>query len=108
MSMEALAFDLQLTYQQIQKYERGDNRISASTLYRIAGCLKAPVSYFFGGLPQLAVVGDLHHRQTARLDALLATQGGGDLLDAFVTLPPKLRRPIVDLVCGMAGGAPEA
>jgi transcriptional regulator with XRE-family HTH domain len=40
-----------LTFQQIQKYERGSNRISASKLYAIAGVLQAPIPYFFEGLP---------------------------------------------------------
>src|SRR4029079_10891894 len=49
-SQERLADDLGLTFQQVQKYERGANRVSASKLYEIARSLQAPISYFFDGL----------------------------------------------------------
>ncbi len=49
-SQERLAEALGLTFQQVQKYERGANRISASKLYEIARFLASPVSYFFEGL----------------------------------------------------------
>src|SRR5215469_8862995 len=49
-SQEKLAEALGLTFQQVQKYERGANRVSASKLYEIAATLKAPVAYFFEGL----------------------------------------------------------
>ena len=49
-SQEKLADALGLTFQQVQKYERGANRVSASKLYEIAAALRAPVAYFFDGL----------------------------------------------------------
>src|SRR5665213_3309630 len=49
-SQEKLAEALGLTFQQVQKYERGSNRVSASKLYEIARFLNSPVSYFFEGL----------------------------------------------------------
>src|SRR5580692_8901907 len=49
-SQEKLADALGLTFQQVQKYERGANRVSASKLYEIAAALKTPVAYFFEGL----------------------------------------------------------
>jgi transcriptional regulator with XRE-family HTH domain len=49
-SQERLAEDLGLTFQQVQKYERGANRVSASKLYEIAKSLQSSVSYFFEGL----------------------------------------------------------
>lgn len=51
MVQEGLASALGLTFQQVQKYERGANRISASKLYDAARALGVPVSYFFEGLP---------------------------------------------------------
>jgi len=51
MSQSALADKLGMTFQQVQKYERGANRVSASVLYKTAQVLEAPVSYFFEGLP---------------------------------------------------------
>ena len=50
-SQEQLADKLGLTFQQVQKYERGANRVSASKLYQIASALQASVAYFFEGLP---------------------------------------------------------
>ncbi len=50
MSQEALGEELALTFQQVQKYEKGINRISASRLFELATALRVPVSYFFDGL----------------------------------------------------------
>lgn len=50
MSQAELAAKLELTFQQVQKYEKGANRVSSSTLYEIATVLGVPVSYFFKGL----------------------------------------------------------
>ncbi len=52
MSQEALGEQLGLTFQQVQKYEKGSNRIGASRLYQIAQTLKVPVDYFYEGLAQ--------------------------------------------------------
>ena len=51
LSLQAVGHGLGVTYQQIRKYESGDNRISASTLYRLAGFFNVDPSYFFEGLP---------------------------------------------------------
>lgn len=50
-SQDVLARETGVTFQQIQKYESGHNRVSASRLYQVAKVLKVPVSYFFDGLP---------------------------------------------------------
>ncbi|WP_174300732.1 helix-turn-helix domain-containing protein [Caulobacter sp. S45] len=50
-SQEQLADQLGLTFQQVQKYERGANRVSCSKLYQIASALQASIAYFFEGLP---------------------------------------------------------
>ncbi len=50
MSQTAVAEKLGLTFQQLQKYERGDNHISASRLYELAQLFDVPVSYFFEGM----------------------------------------------------------
>jgi transcriptional regulator with XRE-family HTH domain len=52
MTLEELGAEMQLTYQQIQKYEMAINRIPASRLYSIARCLKVPIGYFFEGLAE--------------------------------------------------------
>ncbi|WP_158916429.1 helix-turn-helix domain-containing protein [Caulobacter sp. S45] len=53
-SQDKLAEALGLTFQQVQKYERGANRVSASKLYQVAHALHAPIPYFFDGLPDPA------------------------------------------------------
>ena len=50
MSQTALAQSVRLTFQQIQKYENGSNRISASRLWQFSNALRVPVSYFFEGI----------------------------------------------------------
>src|SRR3546814_20721194 len=56
-SQETLARALGITFQQIQKYERGTNRIFASRLFHLARVLKVPIAYFFQGLPTAAEAG---------------------------------------------------
>src|SRR3954470_24288824 len=55
MSQEKLGTAVGLTFQQIQKYERGANRISSSRLYEFARVLDVPVSYFFDEMPTTAL-----------------------------------------------------
>ena len=57
-SQTALAEAVGLTFQQIQKYERGFNRVSASRLHQIAGALEVPLAIFFEGLPTAGAPGD--------------------------------------------------
>lgn len=52
MSQEGLGEQLAVTFQQIQKYEKGTNRISASRLYEVSKIFDVPVDYFFDGLPE--------------------------------------------------------
>jgi transcriptional regulator with XRE-family HTH domain len=54
MSQTALGEALGVSFQQIQKYERGHNRVGAGALYKMAVALNVPISYFFDGLPALA------------------------------------------------------
>ncbi len=62
MSQTALGDAVGLTFQQVQKYERGSNRISASRLGEFANVLDVPVSFFFDELPGSAVAGHLGRR----------------------------------------------
>ena len=108
-SQEKLADALGLTFQQVQKYERGANRVSASKLYEIAAALRAPVAYFFDGLadptgpePQgeAAAPSD---EQT--LHAFLMTAEGLELARLFPQLPRgPVRRRFLDLLRAMVGG----
>ena len=70
LSLQAVGQGLGVTYQQIRKYESGDNRISASTLYRLAGFFHVDPSYFFEGLPG-AACGALNHEPDPSMQAVL-------------------------------------
>jgi transcriptional regulator with XRE-family HTH domain len=100
LSQAALADQLGVTFQQVQKYERGANRISASTLYRIAAALSAPMGYFFEGLPD--TVDESADAETlARIEAadvLFAVPGGAEIACAFPDLAPSTRSALVSLV----------
>lgn len=108
-SQGTLAEALGLTFQQVQKYERGSNRVSASKLYRIAGVLQVPVAYFFEGLedPEGPSPADGADRQIGGLvETLMATDGGAELAEAFTKIPPgPMRRRLVALVHTIVGEA---
>jgi len=103
MNQEQLGNALGVTFQQVQKYERGANRIGAGRLQHMSHILQVPVSFFFEGAPN--VIG--HHPLPGISEALspdtvsdfLATTDGHSLIKAFVRIEnTKLRRRIVDLV----------
>jgi transcriptional regulator with XRE-family HTH domain len=101
-SQEKLADELGLTFQQVQKYERGANRVSASKLYEIARALSAPVSYFFEGLSETAgqtVIGD---GAEASMHDFLMTPEGLELAAVFPRIKrSRIRRRLLDLVRSM-------
>jgi transcriptional regulator with XRE-family HTH domain len=102
MSQEKLGDALSLTFQQVQKYEKGANRIGASRLQQISHILQVPVSFFFEGAPQtpgLATAGMSEAPSPAYVSDFLATSDGLALTKAFMGIKDaKLRRKIVDLV----------
>ncbi len=100
-SQERLADDLGLTFQQVQKYERGANRVSASKLYEIAKSLQSPVGYFFEGLVD-ATTGMSETGDNFVHDFLM-TDEGLELATVFPRISrAKVRRRILDLVRSMA------
>lgn len=108
MSQEKLGDALALTFQQVQKYEKGTNRIGASRLQQISHILQVPVAFFFEGAPHLAegmVVDAMDAAPSPTyVSDFLATSDGLSLTKAFMRIPdPKLRRRIVDLVQQIAG-----
>jgi transcriptional regulator with XRE-family HTH domain len=106
MSQEKLGDALGLTFQQVQKYEKGTNRIGASRLQQIGHFLQVPVSFFFEGAPNLpAAAGGMSEAPSpAYVSDFLATSDGLALTKAFMRIKdPKLRRRIVDLVAQIAG-----
>ena len=107
MSQEKLGDALGLTFQQVQKYEKGTNRIGASRLQQIAQILQVPVSFFFEGAPHSpgqAGGGMGEAPSPAYVADFLATSDGLSLTKAFMRIKSsKLRRRIVDLVEQIAG-----
>ena len=103
MSQEALAEKLGITFQQVQKYERGSNRVSASKLYEIAGALQAQVSYFFEGLADPAVAEGEAEPTEQFVHEFLMTPEGLELANLFPKITrARVRRRILDLVRSMA------
>ena len=108
LSQTKLADALGLTFQQVQKYEKGVNRISASKLQQISSFLQVPVPFFFEGLPGPS------EQRTKKDGTLLpsdvfqfiATSDGLSLAKSFTTIKsPQLRRCIVSLVEDLASKA---
>jgi transcriptional regulator with XRE-family HTH domain len=99
MSQEKLGDALGLTFQQVQKYEKGTNRVGASRIAQISEILQVPVSFLFEGGPSGSA--DSHNEGTSPtyVSDFLATSEGLALTRAFTRIPDaKLRRTIVDMV----------
>ena len=103
MSQEKLGEALGLTFQQVQKYEKGTNRVGASRLQQISEILQVPVSFLFDGGPSGAVNGNGasfgEGASPAYVSDFLATSEGLALTRAFMRITDsKMRRSIVELV----------
>ena len=107
MSQEALGEKLSLTFQQIQKYEKGTNRVSASRLYELAQALDVPVQCFFDGISaedeavlHEAIAEDVH--LSPFLDFVSSGQGI-QLNSAFLQIGDrKMRRDVLAMIEGIA------
>ncbi len=111
LTQQQLAETLDLTFQQVQKYERGSNRISASKLFIIAEQLQVPISYFFSGLDQHN--GDMSNPGfsefeddvTDQLIDFASSSEGRELNLAFAKISsPSVRRYLVNLFQAIAEG----
>jgi transcriptional regulator with XRE-family HTH domain len=108
MSQEKLGEKLGLTFQQIQKYEKGINRIGASRLFDLAQVLGVPVQFFYeeapaGETPQLVAQGFAERPAESPIVEFLRSRDGLELNKAFVRISDaKARRAIVDLVRSLA------
>jgi transcriptional regulator with XRE-family HTH domain len=101
MSQEKLGEALGLTFQQVQKYEKGTNRVGASRLQQISEVLHVPISFLFDGGPSGAAGGNGFDGgcSPVYVSDFLATSEGLALTRAFTRIADaKLRRSIVDLV----------
>lgn len=107
MSQEKLGESLGITFQQIQKYEKGTNRVGASRLQNISAILNVPVSFFFEDAPGDAAAGapaGLAEASSSNYVVdFLSSSEGLQLNRSFVKISdPKVRRKIVDLVKALA------
>ncbi|WP_036256851.1 helix-turn-helix domain-containing protein [Methylocapsa acidiphila] len=112
MSQEKLGEALGLTFQQVQKYEKGANRIGASRLQQISRTLDVPPAFFFEGAPSFETVpngenghaGVAEDSHTSYVADFLSTAEGLHLNMAFARIhDPKVRKRIIDLVTALAG-----
>jgi transcriptional regulator with XRE-family HTH domain len=99
MSQETLANALDLSFQQVQKYEKGTNRIGSSRLQQIADVLKTSAAFFFEGVP-----GSHSVEASNELSRFLTLPDGIAIAQAFLSLPAdsKLRRNVRDVIVGVA------
>ncbi len=113
LSQERLGDALGLTFQQVQKYERGANRVSASRLHDMARALGVPIGYFFDDLPNEAAratgaMGFAENQEGFGAGIppdLLARRDSVDLVQAFWRIPDAtVRRNLLQLVRSMGGG----
>jgi transcriptional regulator with XRE-family HTH domain len=100
MTQQQLAQAVGIRFQQIQKYESGANRISASRLWDLARALDMPISFFFEGLGEGkdAATGD---------DGLLQNKETMDLIRAYYGLDEGPRRRLLDLAKALSGSEPR-
>ncbi len=96
LSQAALAEAIGITFQQVQKYERGANRVSASTLVRIATALDCSVADLFVGVPGGPSRGDNDPDGFGAIGReFLGADGGIELARAYLALPPAYRRALL-------------
>jgi transcriptional regulator with XRE-family HTH domain len=104
MSQEKLGDKLGLTFQQVQKYEKGTNRVSASRLQQLSGILNVPIPFFFEGVPQPGgAARQTQGTSVAFITDFLGRADGHELVKAFRRIKKApLRRAIVRMVEAIA------
>jgi transcriptional regulator with XRE-family HTH domain len=106
MSQKKLGAALGLTYQQVQKYEKGASRIGASRLQQISDILQVPVTFFFEGAPNASAPDGANESKLwmAQIDDFVSDPDGLRLIEAFMRIDnAALRRGIVMLMQKIAG-----
>lgn len=112
MSQEKLGEHLDLTFQQVQKYEKGSNRISASRLYDMARILDVPVQFFFDDMPGKdlgrPVAGFAENQDSFQMTDFLTSSDGAQLIRAFADIKSsEVRRKVIDLVKSISTNSPD-
>lgn len=104
-SQEALGDAIDVSFQQIQKYERGANRVGASRLLQFANVFGVPVDRFFEGLPSMRTDDDAGD-QVDELIAFAKSKDGRELLGAFERIGDRAARTqVIRLIRTMGGNA---
>jgi len=105
MSQEKLGAALGLTFQQVQKYEKGTNRMGASRLQQMSHILQVPVEFFFEGAPNASEPhGSGSASSVAQIDDFISNSDGLRLIGAFMRIDnAAVRRRIVMIVQEIAG-----
>lgn len=108
LSQEELADAIGLTFQQVQKYERGTNRISASRLFQIAKALKVPIEFFFDGATGGRKVQGFSDNKQAPLGGapsdLMARRDTLELVRAYTEIEdPALKKQLLMMAKTMGG-----
>jgi transcriptional regulator with XRE-family HTH domain len=111
MSQSALARSLGVTFQQVQKYERGHNRISASRLFDLSRILEVPIGYFFQDIPESVTgagraagpAGEAERTAAEGFGESLAARETMELIRAYYGIPdPNLRRRLYEIFKALA------
>ncbi len=109
MSQEKLGENVGLTFQQIQKYEKGVNRIGASRLYQLSQVLNVPIQFFFQDAPIQGTGSSPTARESEQDSVIydfLNSREGLELNRAYVRISDaRVRRSIVDLMRSLSGAA---
>ncbi|HEY2071136.1 MAG TPA: helix-turn-helix transcriptional regulator [Rhizomicrobium sp.] len=108
-SQQKLAEKLGVTYQQVQKYEGGTNRVSTTFLLRVAQMFAVPLDYFFEGVDALSgqPAGDAQG-DAGKVAGFVATAEGQELVRAYLAVEdPLVRRRVMGLLKSLGGGGEE-
>jgi transcriptional regulator with XRE-family HTH domain len=93
-TQEGLAHRLGITFQQVQKYEKGSNRISAGRLHQIAVIMEVPITFFFEGVSPAGKIDP----EKMRANRFLGTRHGTAIAVAFPHLGKRTQQAILDLI----------
>jgi len=106
LSQEKLGEKLGITFQQIQKYEKGTNRVGASRLQAMADALEVPVSYFFPDSANTGQGSGLQEDGATFMMDFMSTSEGLELSRAFMRIESaRVRRKLVELARALADEA---
>jgi transcriptional regulator with XRE-family HTH domain len=108
LSQTALGNAVGVTFQQVQKYEKGANRISASRLQQIAEMLGVPIGFFYEGAPRADAAGDDERDAIAPVSDVFWTSQDLQLVRAFQRVSnPQIRRRVIALVESLGDAGAE-